>query len=244
MNPGPDTATTDLGRVPDRGLVRDLFAWLAPRYDAAVATYSWGQDLRWKHTLLRRLGPRPGQRALDLACGTGLISERLGRVLGAGSVIGLDMNRDMLEHSRRPVADRRSVLADSESLPFRSQSFDLVTAGYLFKYVHLDRLCAEIRRVLRPGGRFGGYDFSRPLVHTPAGWLYAQYLGHLLPWLGRRRDQEGDDWERLLSFLSDIAPRSGWEDRVGRALGDAGFDHVELVPSLGGAITWVWARAA
>ena len=65
MNPGPDTATTDLGRVPDRGLVRDLFAWLAPRYDAAVATYSWGQDLRWKHTLLRRLGPRPGQRALD-----------------------------------------------------------------------------------------------------------------------------------------------------------------------------------
>ncbi len=231
------------GSPPDRTGVRRLFGWLAPRYDSAVATYSLGQDFRWKHVLVRRLRLRSGERALDLASGTGLILERLIRVLGGSAVVGLDPSRPMLEMSRYESPGRRLVRADAEWLPFRAATFDVVTAGYLFKYVDLERFVAEVRRVLRPGGRLGGYDFSRPTTGTLPGALYGLYLRRVLPWAGRGRRGNDPGWRLLFEFLAQISDRSGWENRVGGALKNAGFVEIELVPSLGGAITWAWARA-
>jgi demethylmenaquinone methyltransferase / 2-methoxy-6-polyprenyl-1,4-benzoquinol methylase len=232
----------ELGQsLPDRDYVRVLFDWLAPNYDVALFTYSLAQDLRWKAELVRRLRPRRGERALDLACGTGLIFDRLAMRLGPGAVVGLDINLAMLGRARRAEPGRAVLRADSVKLPFRDGSFDLVTAGYLFKYVPLGRLSAEIRRVLRPGGRFGGYDFSAPIEGTIAGRLYRHYLHQVLPFLGRRIGRGDDSWESLLGFLAEVATTSGWEVRVKREFQQAGFDKVEQVPSLGGAITWVWA---
>jgi demethylmenaquinone methyltransferase / 2-methoxy-6-polyprenyl-1,4-benzoquinol methylase len=227
--------------LPDRGYVRALFDWLAPDYDVAVLTYSLAQDLRWKAELIRRLRPRPGERALDLACGTGLIYDRLARVLGPGAVVGLDINLTMLTGARPAESGRAVIRADSVKLPFREAAFDLVTAGYLFKYVPLDRLSTEIRRVLRPGGRFGGYDFSAPIQGTMAGRLYSHYLHQVLPFLGRRLGRGDESWKALLTFLAEVATSSGWEGHVERDFRQAGFDQVEQVPSLGGAITWLWA---
>lgn len=226
---------------PDRDYVRTLFDWLAPNYDTAVLTYSLAQDLRWKWELLRRLDPRPGERALDLACGTGLICERLGRKLGPDGVVGLDLSRSMLSIARRIDADRQLVQADSVHLPFRDASFDLVTAGYLFKYVALGSLAMEVRRVLRPGGRFGGYDFSAPSVGTLAGSAYDRYLHQVLPFLGRCLARGDDGWNTLLEFLARIATTSGWEIRAEAEFHRAGFGRVERAASLGGAITWIWA---
>ncbi len=228
-------------KLPDRGYVRAMFDWLAPDYDVAVLTYSLAQDLRWKAELIRRLRPRHGERALDLACGTGLIYDRLARVLGPGAVVGLDINLAMLTGARPTESGRRVIRADSVKLPFRDAAFDMVTAGYLFKYVPLDRLSAEIRRVLRPGGRFGGYDFSAPINGTIAGRFYRHYLHQVLPFLGRRVGRGDESWSALLGFLAEVATTSGWEGRVERDFRQAGFDQVEQVPSLGGAITWVWA---
>ncbi len=231
------------GIPPDRVVVRRLFGWLASRYDSAVATYSLGQDFRWKHILVRRLRLRSGERALDLASGTGLVLQRLARRLGESAVVGLDPSRPMLEMSLRESPERRLVRADAEWLPFRAATFDIVTAGYLFKYVDLDRFVAEVRRVLRPGGRLGGYDFSRPTTGTLPGALYGLYLRRVLPWVGRGRRRNDPGWQLLFEFLAQISDRSGWENRLGEALGNAGFVEIELRPSLGGAITWAWARA-
>jgi demethylmenaquinone methyltransferase / 2-methoxy-6-polyprenyl-1,4-benzoquinol methylase len=226
---------------PDRSRVQSLFDWLAPEYDVAVLTYSLAQDLRWKSELVRRLRPRRGERALDLACGTGLIYDRLEKGLGRGAVVGLDLNQAMLSPARRDGPGRRLVRGDSVRLPFRDSAFDLVTAGYLFKYVPLDRLATEVRRVLRTGGRFGGYDFSAPIDGTVAGRVYDRYLHDVLPFIGRRLGRGDQRWVRLLEFLAQIACTSGWETRVERDFRGAGFDRVETIPSLGGAITWVWA---
>ena len=230
------------GTLPEPEFVRALFSWLAPRYEEALLLYSLGLDLRWKHTLLAPLRPRPGERALDLACGTGLILDRLGRRLGHRAVVGLDPNRAMLLAQDRRFRGAPRVQATAEALPFRSASFDLVTAGYLPKYVRLDRFACEVHRVLRPGGRLAAYDFSRP---TPDafGRLYALYLDRALPWLGRRRDRTSATWSTLLEFLRDIARRSGWEERIGPALRAAGFDPICRRVALGGAVTWVWAVA-
>ena len=230
--------------VPDRRFVRDLFAWLAPRYEQALLVYSLGQDLRWKHVMVDRLRLEDGAHALDLASGTGLVLDRLSHRLGDSSVLGLDVNRPMLRRSRDQNPGRRLIQATAEELPFRSNSFDVVTAAYLFKYVRLGRLAEEVRRVLRPGGRLAGYDFSRPRDQTLAGPLYAFYLRTVLPWLGRTRAPSDRGWSELLQFLSQIAENSGWEKRILPALASNGFYDIQLLPSMGGAITWVWATTA
>ncbi len=228
--------------VPDRRFVRALFSALAPKYEEALLVYSIGQDLRWKHTMIDRLPLRPGDRALDLASGTGLVLDRLARQLGSSAVVGLDPNRTMLTQPRPGSRPGALVQGNAERLPFRDARFDVVTAGYLFKYVDLDRLLREIRRVLRPGGRIGGYDFSSPRRDTTNGRLYAIYLTRILPWLGRHRRGSSVNWRELLDFLSDVAERSAWENRILIALESNGFVDIRRVPSLGGAITWVWAR--
>jgi demethylmenaquinone methyltransferase / 2-methoxy-6-polyprenyl-1,4-benzoquinol methylase len=235
-----DSRSVDRG-LPDRRYVRSLFEWLAPNYNRAVLTYSLAQDLRWKSELLRRLRPRRGERALDLACGTGLIYDRISRKLGVESVVGLDINRAMLASAGSGRIQRRLVRADSTTLPFCDATFDLVTAGYLFKYVPLDRLAREVRRVLRPGGRFGGYDFSAPIRHTLAGGIYDLYLQKLLPFLGDQLGGDDGGWRELLTFLSQVAKTSGWETHVKQDFARAGFGRMESVPSLGGAITWFWS---
>ena len=227
--------------VPDRLRVGQLFDWLAPRYDSAVVAYSLAQDLRWKFELVRRLRPRRGERALDLACGTGLIYDRLARRLGVRSVVGLDVNRTMLERARAHGPPRQLVLGDSLRLPFRDAAFDLVTAGYLFKYVPLERLASEVRRVLRPRGRFGGYDFSAPIESTPVGRGYGLYLRHVLPSLARFSTAGEDGLRSLFAFLERVASTSQWESRVEDAFRGAGFEELVRVPSLGGAVTWFWA---
>jgi demethylmenaquinone methyltransferase / 2-methoxy-6-polyprenyl-1,4-benzoquinol methylase len=249
VSPLPERRATDgpesqdvHSRLPARRFVDDLFSSLAPRYGAALLAFSLGQDLRWKHTLIRGIRTHQGERSLDLATGTGLLYDRLVRRLGEGSVTGLDLNRRMLVGARANSPNRRIIQADAERLPFRAGSFDILTSGFLFKYVDVPRFLAESRRVLRPGGRIAGYDFSRPQRHRSIGQLYSVYLHKLLPWLGRRAHRGRMDWVELFDFLSEIAESSGWEDRIARTLHSTGFRDVRQSSSLGGAITWVWAR--
>ena len=229
---------------PDREYVRSLFDWFAPNYNAALATYTFGQDLRWKWELVHRLRPQPGERVLDLATGTGLIYERLARVVGAEHIVGLDLNRKMLRASVADNPDRRLVHADCLRLPFADRSFDIVSAGYLFKYVPVPELAREVRRVLRPGGRFGGYDFSAPTYGTFAGDTYEVYLRRVLPALGRRLSGGDEEWGKLFDFLDRIANTSGWEARANGDFRRAGFDEVAEVTAVGGAVTWLWASVA
>ena len=231
----------DAPSPPARPFVKGLFHWLAEDYDRAVLTYSLGQDLRWKSTLVKAVRPRPGDRALDLACGTGLIMERLGRELGDPAVVGMDINRTMLLKARGYGADRNLIQGDAESIPLADASVDIVTAGYLPKYVQLDRFAREVARVLRTGGRFACYDFSRPLRATLTGRAYSLYLHRVLPGVAGGFANGDSSWRTLFEFLAHVAETSGWETRIVAALDGAEFESVKTVPSLGGAVTWVWA---
>jgi demethylmenaquinone methyltransferase / 2-methoxy-6-polyprenyl-1,4-benzoquinol methylase len=228
--------------VPDRRYVEDLFRGLAPQYNRVLLAYSFAQDLRWKQILVEGLRAEPGERALDLACGTGLILDRLAVRLGPSGVVGADINRTMLQEMVARGTSHSVVQANAERLPIASQSFDLVTAGYLLKYVDLERFAREVARVLRPGGRFGGYDFSRPLRETMTGRIYSVYLHRVLPALGGTLARLPVGARGLFQFLPQIAESSRWESRIESALHSAGFSGTEIVPSLGGAITWVWAQ--
>lgn len=173
-----------------RRYVQGLFATIADRYDFITVLFSYGQDQRWKRRAVDLLSPRAGERALDLATGTGDLAY-LVRDRGA-AVIGLDITPRMLAlaAAKRPSADRPDFVAgDMTRLPFASCVFDVVTTGYGLRNVpDLPQAIAEIARVLRPGGRLVSLDFNRP-DHPMLRRAYLSYLslvGGVVGWMLHR----------------------------------------------------------
>jgi demethylmenaquinone methyltransferase/2-methoxy-6-polyprenyl-1,4-benzoquinol methylase len=168
-----------------------LFADLPSQYGRMGAVMSFGQDPRWRQALVEAIAPRPDQRVLDVATGTGLVAFELVR-RGAGSVVALDQSEAMLAGA----AARRSAMPDlgariellrgeAERLPFADDEFDALTFTYLLRYVD-DRAgtMRELARVVKPGGRIGMVEFGVPsAAPLRTAWRVHTRMG--LPLLGR-----------------------------------------------------------
>jgi demethylmenaquinone methyltransferase/2-methoxy-6-polyprenyl-1,4-benzoquinol methylase len=198
-------------------LVRGVFDSVAPRYDLMNDLMSGGIHRLWKAELVAWLNPRPGQRLLDVAGGTGDIAHRaLPRLDPArgGGVIVCDVNRQMLEIGRiRSIDDGilagvEWVCGDAEALPVADRSVDLYTIGFGLRNVtRIERALAEARRVLRPGGRFLCLEFA-PAV---AGWLgpvYDLYSFRVLPLLGRLVAGDADAYTYLAESIRRFPPQA------------------------------------
>jgi demethylmenaquinone methyltransferase/2-methoxy-6-polyprenyl-1,4-benzoquinol methylase len=154
------------------------------------AVLSFGQDPRWRRALVGAVDPRPGQRVLDVATGTGLVAFELAD--RGADVTGLDQSEDMLAVARARLAalpalgDRvRLVRGEAERLPFADAEFDALTFTYLLRYVD-DRAATmrELARVVRPGGRIGMVEFGVPhAAALRALWRVHTRVG--LPLVGR-----------------------------------------------------------
>jgi ubiquinone/menaquinone biosynthesis C-methylase UbiE len=131
-------------------------------WDRAVGTYEqgWRAQLDPAHALmLDMIDLRPGDRVLDVACGTGLVSFRVAEAVGAqGAVVGTDISERMVETVRRIAAERAigNIVferADAEELPFADGAFDAALCALGLMYVPDPvRALSEMRRLLRPGG--------------------------------------------------------------------------------------------
>ncbi|HSC03228.1 MAG TPA: ubiquinone/menaquinone biosynthesis methyltransferase [Solirubrobacteraceae bacterium] len=164
----------------------ELFAGLPHAYDRMGAVLSFGQDPRWRRAMIDAIDPRPGQRILDVATGTGMVAFELAR--RGATVIGLDQSEDMLARARQRVAaaDNPGFIAgEAEHLPFADGEFDALTFTYLLRYVD-DRAATmrELARVVKPGGRIGMVEFGVPAsAPLRAAWRVHTRVG--LPLLGR-----------------------------------------------------------
>lgn len=151
-----------------RSFNRKLFDVVALRYDVVTRLLSFGWDQRWKLRMIRRIGRRNPSRIVDLATGTGDIARRLAAAYPGAEVVGVDLSEEMLSRARRltrrafsGAGGIRFIPGDMNRLPFADSSVDLVTGGYALRNApDLDRALSEVRRVLRPGGRFAFLDFS------------------------------------------------------------------------------------
>jgi len=171
--------------------VRGVFDSVAGNYDLMNDLMSGGLHRLWKRFALSQTGLRPGQRALDVAAGTGDLGAGLARLVGKdGLAVLTDINRDMLSRGRDRLIDRglskqvAFVIANAERLPFPDRNFDCVTIGFGLRNV-TDKAAAlaSMRRVLRPGGRLLVLEFSKPTLEIlkPA---YDAYSFNVLPRLG------------------------------------------------------------
>jgi demethylmenaquinone methyltransferase / 2-methoxy-6-polyprenyl-1,4-benzoquinol methylase len=141
--------------------VRRLFDRIAPVYDVMNRVMTVGLDRRWRR-LTAEAAVRPGERVLDACCGTGDLA-LADLKAGAGEVIGLDFSEPMLERARRKSDAVEWVQGDMLSLPYEDASFDAATVGFGVRNVEdLEAGLRELRRVLRPGGRLGLLEITRP----------------------------------------------------------------------------------
>lgn len=156
-----------------------MFDDVAERYDLANDVLALGQTRRWRSAVVDALRPLPGQRILDLAAGTGTSSVP---IAAAGAfVVPTDFSLGMLRVGRRRQPRLAFVAGDGLHLPFRDGAFDAATISFGLRNLH-DRAAglAELRRVVRPGGRLVVCEFSHP-TWAPLRTVYTEYLMKALP---------------------------------------------------------------
>ena len=170
--------------------VGEVFDRVADRYDLMNDLMSLGLHRAWKAFAVDIARPRPGERVLDVAAGSGDLAAALWRrVAPDGEVCITDINRRMLVRGRDRLLDAGrlapAVQCDGERLPFADASFDCVTVGFgLRNMTHKEAALAEMARVLKPGGRLVVLEFSK--VYAPLQRAYDLYSFRVLPWLGEK----------------------------------------------------------
>lgn len=220
--------------------VGDLFAAIAPRYDLVNDLQSLGLHRVWKRRLVAETSLKPGQKALDVCCGTGDVTFALART-GADAT-GFDFSHPMLAVAAERAAKAplpagsgpvRFQQGDALELPFPDRSFDVVTISYgLRNLADFHRGLRELTRVLRPGGRLLILDFGKP-DFPPWRWVYFQYLERICPLFGRIFCGDADTHGYILDSLKAYPAQHG----VDAALRELGYAQTRIESFLGGTMT-------
>lgn len=212
--------------------VKGVFDSVARRYDLMNDLMSFGIHRIWKRVATEFAAVRPGDRVLDLAAGTGDLTERFARRVGHdGLVVSSDINESMLALGRDRALDRGvagnviHVLADAERLPFADNSFSCATIAFGLRNVtDKDRALASMHRVLKPGGKLLVLEFSRPTI-GPVGKLYEAYSFNLLPLMGRLVVDDEDSYRYLAESIRMHPDQGTLRDMMVRA----GFERCEYL---------------
>jgi demethylmenaquinone methyltransferase/2-methoxy-6-polyprenyl-1,4-benzoquinol methylase len=150
---------------PRKEHARALFAGLPGAYDWAGAALSFGQDPRWRRTMVGQLRVGPTDRVLDVAAGTGLVTAALRRTYDC-DVVAFDQSPEMLGRARDRFRDDprvRCIVGEAERLPFADGEFAALTFTYLLRYVDdVPSTLRELVRVVRPGGMIASLEFGEP----------------------------------------------------------------------------------
>jgi demethylmenaquinone methyltransferase / 2-methoxy-6-polyprenyl-1,4-benzoquinol methylase len=172
--------TVETGRLPSEG-VRAMFDRIAPVYDAMNRVMTVGLDQRWRRATARSV-VRPGDVVLDACCGTGDLAVACAHE--GGTVTGLDFSERMLERARKKAPALTWVEGDLLALPFEDAAFDSATVGFGVRNVEdLGRGLAELRRVVRPGGRLAILEITQP--RGALAPFYRLWFDRIVPLLGR-----------------------------------------------------------
>jgi demethylmenaquinone methyltransferase/2-methoxy-6-polyprenyl-1,4-benzoquinol methylase len=218
--------SVETGRLPAEG-VRAMFDRIAPVYDAMNRAMTLGLDQRWRRATVAAV-VAPGDRVLDACCVTGDLA--LAAARAGGRVTGLDFSERMLDRARRKSTAVEWVLGDVTALPFADAGFDAATVGFGVRNLQdLERGLGELRRVLRPGGRLGILEITRPRgLLAP---FYRLWFDRLVPLLGKLLPGGS-----AYTYLPASVRRFPGCDELAELLRVAGFSDVDYRLFAGGII--------
>ena len=230
----PQDTTTHFGfeTVPEGSKaerVQGVFTSVANRYDLMNDLMSGGIHRLWKDAMMDWLAPRPGQRLLDVAGGTGDIAFRFLKRAKTGHATVLDLTEPMLIEGRKRaeaahLADSLDwVVGDAMNLPFESNTFDVYTISFGIRNVTRPQdALAEAYRVLKPGGRLMVLEFSQ-LPNEGLQWLYDQYSFNVIPLMGQMIANDRDSYQYLVESIRRFPDQETFLNMVR----DAGFENAK-----------------
>jgi demethylmenaquinone methyltransferase/2-methoxy-6-polyprenyl-1,4-benzoquinol methylase len=219
--------------------VRGVFDSVADKYDVMNDLMSFGIHRLWKRYTLDLTGLRRGQRALDLAGGTGDLAKRMAGMVGpSGEVVLSDINATMLGVGRQRLTDAgvlnniHYVQANAECLPFPDNHFDCVTMAFGLRNVtHKDWALQSIARILKPGGRLLVLEFSKPVVPGLKP-VYDLYSFTALPFMGRLVTGDAGSYR----YLAESIRMHPDQETLKGMMEDAGLDRCEYFNLSGGIV--------
>lgn len=187
------------------GKVAQVFHSVAAKYDVMNDLMSAGLHRVWKAFTIAQAGIRPGFKVLDIAGGTGDLARAFAKKAGpSGEVWLTDINESMLREGRNRLLNEGmllpTMLCDAEKLPFPDNYFDRVSVAFgLRNMTHKDQALAEMRRVLKPGGKLLVLEFSK--VAGPLQKPYDIYSFKVLPWLGKKIANDAESYRYLAESI-------------------------------------------
>lgn len=216
--------------------VRGVFDSVAPKYDVMNDLMSMGLHRAWKAYTVMVANLQEGDRALDIAGGTGDLALAFSKKVGrTGQVVHTDINEAMLSTGRNRLLDEGvslpTMVCDAEKLPFADGYFNLVSVAFgLRNMTHKDVALAEMHRVLKPGGKLLVLEFSK--VAAPLEKIYDWYSFKVLPKLGKL--VAGDD--SSYQYLAESIRMHPGQAELKTMMYKGGFGHVDYHNLTGGVV--------
>ena len=211
------------------GRVQGVFGSVASKYDVMNDAMSLGIHRIWKDAMMDWLAPRPGQKLLDVAGGTGDISFRFLKRAGSGHATVLDLTEPMLVEGRKraeaeSLADSLDwVVGDAMALPFEDNTFDVYTISFGIRNVtRPQEALNEAYRVLKPGGRLMVLEFSQ-IPNEMMQRVYDLYSFNIIPRMGQMIAGDRDSYQYLVESIRKFPDQESFLTMVKQA----GFDNTK-----------------
>ena len=220
-------------------LVAGVFDSVASKYDIMNDVMSFGIHRIWKKIAMQHTGLKPGDRALDVAGGTGDLTMQMSRQVGPnGKIIISEINPAMLEEGRKRLLDKGYagnidfVVANAEELPFEDNSFDCITIAFGLRNVtHQDAALRSMYRVLKPGGRLLVLEFSKPVM-PGLDKVYDFYSFNVLPKMGKLIANDEESYR----YLAESIRMHPDQETLKQLMVDAGFERCTYHNMTGGIV--------
>lgn len=216
--------------------VAEVFHSVANRYDLMNDLMSGGLHRLWKAFTIQQANVREGSRVLDIAGGTADLSIAFAKRVGqSGQVVLTDINGSMLSVGRDRMLDHGftpwAAQCDAEKIPFPDNHFDVVTVAFgLRNMTHKEVALAEMRRVLRPGGRLLVLEFSR--IAKPLAPIYDLYSFKVLPFMGRLVAKDEESYR----YLAESIRMHPDQETLKKMMEAAGLERVDYFNLMAGVV--------
>lgn len=217
--------------------VHSVFESIADEYDKMNNVISFGSHVSWRNYTMKQMNIKPGQKALDVACGTGDWTIALAEAVGKdGSVVGLDFSQNMLDVGAYKVSQKgvghivELVNGDAMKLPYEDNTFDFATIGFALRNVpDIQTVINEMTRVVKPGGKVVSLEVSKP-PFIPYRKLFYFYFYNILPLVAKWTVNKYEQYAWLPKSLTNF-PDSR---ELARMFQEAGLDPVQVKLFMGG----------
>ncbi len=207
-----------------------MFSEVASGYDVTNAVLSAGNATLWRVATVKAVNAQLGERVLDIAAGTGTSSAALAK--SGAEVVAVDFSPGMIAEGRKRYPELTFVEGDAQELPFPTDSFDVATISFGLRNVNNpQKALAEMKRVLRPGGRLVVCEFSHPERALVAG-SYRAYLKYVMPAVARLTSSHAAAYTYLMNSIQEWPT----QDILAQWLRVAGFTRVAYRNLTGGIV--------